>query len=148
MSQTPDAGPSGRAPGTLEVDPEVIDRVIGVLERKTRSLERSGFDDVDLPESSFGRSAPGAELGFHHSLAHRVVVDTLAGVVNDLGRFRDGIRDARALVQQADDTATADLQQKQARAAALLATAAARSEAEERNLQARAQHLNVLGDGG
>lgn len=132
----------------LEVDPAVIRRVVRILEDGTQQLETSDFPDLALPPGAFGGSDPGRDLGTHHALAHAVVVDTLVGLSSDLARFRSGVEDAVSLVLEADETAAADLDQRRARAASILAAVASRSVADERNLQARAEHLGGVDETG
>ena len=126
--------------GELNIDQAVIDDVLNTLHTSSSDLDSSRFPDLHVPESSFGGSEKGAELGYHHLKAHQVVSDTLQGVVMDLERFLDGVRNAEKLVQSADTTSAADLNRKR-QATDLILDAAQHSEGDLRNHEARNEHL-------
>lgn len=136
--------------GELNIDQAVIDDVVNILHTSSSDLDKSRFPDLHVPESSFGGSEKGAQLGYHHLKAHQVVADTLQGVVMDLERFRDGVRNAEKLVQTADTTSAADLHRKH-QATDLILNATQHSEGDLRNHEARNEHLangnTPLGDG-
>lgn len=126
--------------GELNIDQAVIDDVVNTLHASSSDLDESRFPDLHVPESSFGGSAKGAELGYHHLKAHQVVSDTLQGVVMDLERFRDGVRNAERLVQTADTTSAADLHRKR-QAADLILDATRYSEGDLHNHESRNENL-------
>lgn len=128
--------------GELNIDQAVIDDVVKTLHTSSNDLDRSPFPDLHVPESSFGGSEKGAELGYHHLKAHQVVSDTLQGVVTDLERFRDGVRNAEKLVQTADTTSAADLHRKR-QATELILDASQHSEGDLRNHESRNEHLGA-----
>ena len=126
--------------GELNIDQAVIDDVLNTLHTSSSDLDSSRFPDLHVPESSFGGSEKGVELGYHHLKAHQVVSDTLQGVVMDLERFLDGVRNAEKLVQSADTTSAADLNRKR-QATDLILDATQHSEGDLRNHEARNEHL-------
>ena len=124
----------------LNVDQEVIDSVVSTLESTTQSLEGSRFPDLHVPEAAFGSSGTGAQLGYHHLKAHQVISDTLQGLVDDLTRFRDGVRRAERLVATADSDSATDLTRTRS-AVELIVDASTFTEGDRRNHESRNRNL-------
>lgn len=130
----------------LDVDPEGIRAVIGVLNDNARDLDGGSFQRLHVSPGVFGGSEAAAELGFHHVKAHQIVSDTILGVVDDLSRFRDGVEQAVRLVSAADESNAADLQSRQA-AVEVLVGSARFTESARREQSSRNEHLSDLAGG-
>jgi hypothetical protein len=128
------------------IDQVAIDNVLTTLEAKHEDLQGSRFQDLNVPVSAFGSAGTALDLGGNHSTAHQVIGETLQGVLDDLNRFRDGIKHAEKLVQEADTQSAADLDKKRA-AAELLVRASSYSEGDARNHQVRNHLRDHGGDG-
>ena len=124
----------------LNIDQAVIDSVVSTLERTTDSLEGSRFPDLHVPESAFGSSSTGTQLGYHHLKAHQVISDTLQGLVADLNGFRDGVRRAEQLVATADNDSATDLTRTKS-AVELIVDVSTFAEGDRRNHESRNRNL-------
>ena len=96
----------------LNVHEDKIRDVITALTAGETDLSDNSFAAARIPESSFGGSPTGLDLGSHHSRAQEVFTGTIKGVTDDLTRFRDGVRQAVQLVNTADQSSADDLQRK------------------------------------
>jgi hypothetical protein len=123
----------------IVIDQVAINNVVGTLESGHADLKGSPFPNLHVPASAFGHA--GTELGGEHTLAHQVIKETLQGVLDDLIRFRDGIKHAEKLVHEADTQAGAELDKRRAAAAAVLVRASRHSEGDVRNHEARNHYL-------
>lgn len=124
----------------LVIDQVAINNVLNTLESKHEDLQGSRFKDLQVPTTAFGAAGSALALGGHHTKAHQVIDETLRGVLDDLVRFRDGLRHAEKLVHEADSQSAADLDKKRA-AAELLVKASSYSEGDRRNHHARNHYL-------
>jgi hypothetical protein len=132
----------------IVIDQVAINNVVGTLEDKHADLKGSPFPNLHVPATAFGGASSAQELGGQHTLAHQVINETLQGVLDDLIRFRDGIKHAEKLVHEADTQSAADLDKKRAAAAAVLVNAAHHSEGDVRNHEARNHYLRNHGSDG
>lgn len=131
----------------MVIDQAAINKVLGTLEEKHADLKSSQFKDLNVSASAFGAAGTALELGHHHTKAHQVIEETLQGVLDDLIRFRDGLKHAEKLVHEADTQSAADLDKKKA-AADVLVRASNYSEGDARNHEARNHYLRNHGSDG
>ena len=83
----------------------------------TRSTSR--VPELHVDQTVFGESTVGGSLGYHHSLAHSKVADTLASVLEDLHSFRMGLQTFQKAVDSADTQNGDDLRARHEAVAAL-----------------------------
>jgi hypothetical protein len=95
-------------------EPEVVADVKKRLHEAAAELGGGSFRNVRVSESVFGASPAGSELGSAHGSAHRVIADTIEGVVVDLRDFQAGVEQAEQMLVTADDGAASDLNSKAA----------------------------------
>jgi hypothetical protein len=119
-----DLPPSVGGDGTVEIDPEALALLKQELADAADLLETSLFRDLDLAESAFGARPSATELGAEHRTAHAIIADTIAGVINDLWGYRDGVTTFETGMTVADDGAAADLQREESAVQALAASSA------------------------
>jgi hypothetical protein len=93
----------------LYVDHEIIHTITADLTHNADAVDDSGFAKMHVSQSVFGESSVGGSLGYHHSLAHAKVADTLAAVLQDLHTFRLGLQTFEKEVDGADTQSAADL---------------------------------------
>ncbi|MBO0709028.1 MAG: hypothetical protein J2P44_11760 [Candidatus Dormibacteraeota bacterium] len=93
----------------LHVDQEIIHTISADLTRNSDEVTNSGFETMHVSQTVFGESAVGGSLGYHHSLAHAKVADTLAAVLEDLHAFRLGLQAFQKAVDSADTQSASDL---------------------------------------
>ena len=93
----------------LYVDHEIIHTITADLTHNADAVDDSGFQKMHVSQSVFGESSVGGSLGYHHSLAHAKVADTLAAVLQDLHTFRLGLQTFEKEVDGADTQSAADL---------------------------------------
>jgi hypothetical protein len=122
------------------IDQAAINNVLSTLESKHEDLKGSSFKNLHVPTTAFGGAGTALALGGHHTQAHQVIDETLQGVLDDLIRFRDGLKHAEKLVHEADSQSASDLDKKRA-AAELLVKASSYSEGDRRNHHARNTYL-------
>lgn len=116
----PDAIPPALAgDGTVEIDPEALATLKDALVKAAELLESGKFRDLDLAENAFGARPAATELGSEHRTAHAIIADTIAGVINDLWGYRDGVTKFETGMNAADDGAAADLSRQEAAVTAL-----------------------------
>jgi hypothetical protein len=96
----------------LYVDNEVIHTITADLTDNADAVHDSGFQKLHVDQTVFGDSTVGGSLGYHHSLAHAKVADTLAAVLQDLHTFRTGLQTFAKAVDTADTQSAADLKQR------------------------------------
>ncbi len=121
----PDAIPPGLAgDGTVEIDPEALATLKQALVDAAELLQSGKFQDLDLAENAFGARPAATELGSEHRTAHAIISDTIAGVINDLWGYRDGVKQFESGMSTADDGASSDLGRQQAGVDALAASSA------------------------
>lgn len=97
----------------LHVDERAIQDVLRALNVSSVEFEDDSFKaGARIPTSAFGGSEAGHDLGFHHGKAQQVIADTIDGVTKDLEAFRDGVRQAIRLVDEADQSSADDLNRK------------------------------------
>ena len=82
-------------------------------------LDGADFQRLRVPDTIFGGSDRGVELGFHHVLAHQVISETLDGVVQDMHDFCEGVKRAEMMLEDADAGARSDLSRTEAAVAEL-----------------------------
>lgn len=93
----------------LHVDNEVIHTITSDLTDNADEVHDTGFQRLHVDQTVFGDSTIGGALGFHHSLAHSKVADTLASVLEDLHSFRMGLETFQKAVDSADTQSAHDL---------------------------------------
>ncbi|WP_151083729.1 hypothetical protein [Nocardioides cynanchi] len=96
----------------LYVDVELIHDITADLTQNEDAVHDSGFQKYHVDQAVFGESSLGGSLGYHHSLAHAKVSDTLAAVLQDLHTFRLGLATFAKAVDTADTQSAADLAQR------------------------------------
>src|SRR3954447_19236988 len=96
----------------LYVDHEIIHTITSDLTENADAVDDSGFQTMHVSQNVFGESSIGGSLGYHHSLAHAKVADTLAAVLQDLHSFRLGLRTFQKEVDGADTQSADDLRQR------------------------------------
>lgn len=84
------------------------------LDANAEALGKREFQTMNISETAFGGSPKGGQLGAHHSRAHRVIAETLDGVIKDMQDFRDGVDQAKKLLDEADTVAGDTLSQRRA----------------------------------
>jgi hypothetical protein len=113
----------GSALQELFVDAELIHDITTDLTRNEDAVHGTGFQKYYVNQTVFGDSSVGGSLGYHHSLAHQTVSDTLAAVLSDLQTFRQGLQTFAKAVDSADTQSAADLQKRNDAVAALAQSA-------------------------
>jgi hypothetical protein len=103
----------------LYVDNEVIHTITADLTDNADAVHDSGFQKLHVDQTVFGESTVGGSLGYHHSLAHSKVADTLASVLEDLHSFRMGLQTFQKAVDTADTQSADDLRARHDAVAAL-----------------------------
>jgi hypothetical protein len=93
----------------LYVDVELIHDITADLTHNEDAVHDSGFQKYHVNQAVFGESSLGGSLGYHHSLAHAKVSDTLAAVLQDLHTFRLGLQTFAKSVDTADTQSAGDL---------------------------------------
>jgi hypothetical protein len=96
----------------LYVDHEIIHTITADLTHNADAVDESGFSRMHVSQTAFGESSIGGSLGYHHSLAHAKVADTLAAVLADLHTFRLGLQTFEKEVDAADTQSAADLHRR------------------------------------
>jgi hypothetical protein len=96
----------------LFVDVELIHDINADLTQNEDDVEHTGFQKYHVNQAVFGESTVGGSLGYHHSLAHAKVADTLTAVLQDLHTFRSGLQTFAKAVDTADTQSAADLKQR------------------------------------
>ncbi len=84
---------------TLEVAPDVVDRVLRVLTASADALAATGPTEP----AGFGDTVEAGRLAHHTALARRHVADRLDAARSALGRCGDGVAGFAAGVRDADD---------------------------------------------
>ena|ERR1700712_767550 len=97
----------------LYVDVELIHDITADLTHNEDAVHDSGFQKYHVNQAVFGESSVGDSLGYHHSLAHAKVSDTLAAVLQDLHTFRQGLQTFAKSVDTADTQSAGDLAKRQ-----------------------------------
>ena len=105
----------------LNVNEIKIQDVIRALTAGESDLMDNSFASARIPTAAFGGSPAGHDLGSHHSRAQEVFTSTISGVTEDLTRFRDSVRQAVQLVDNADQSSADDLHRKREAAESMLA---------------------------
>jgi hypothetical protein len=96
----------------LYVDHEIIHTITSDLTQNADAVDDSGFQKMQVSQTVFGESTVGGSLGYHHSLAHAKVADTLAAVLEDLHTFRVGLQTFGKEVDGADTQSATDLHRR------------------------------------
>jgi len=107
----------------LHVDHEIIHTITTDLTHNADAVTDSGFEKMYVSQTVFGGSTVGGSLGYHHSLAHAKVADTLAAVLEDLHTFRLGLEKFQKEVDGADTQSAGDLQRRHSAVSALARSA-------------------------
>lgn len=115
--------PPGGGDGDIHIDPAALEKLKAALRLAAERLESDRFSDVHLDEGAFGGCPSGTELGAEHRTAHKIIADTIQGVVTDLWGYRDGVEQFEAGMGTADDTAAADFKAREAGVEALASSA-------------------------
>lgn len=126
------------------IDQAAIAGVVATLDEKHDDLSGNRFQDLHVPPASFGTTPAAMTLGDDHLKAHQVITETLDGVLSDLIRFRDGLKNAERLISAADTQSAADLDKKRA-ATETIVRAATHSAGDQRNHEARNHYLREHG---
>lgn len=139
-------GLTGSADGETRSNQDALESLQSRLLEQAAELDRAELKRLGLGGGEFGGSPLGLSLGDHHGRAHRVIVETIDGVVADLERFRSSVVRAEELLASADvgsaDTMERTRVRVEAEAATLLASATSTSEADQRYDAARNGHAN------
>jgi hypothetical protein len=96
----------------LQVDDELIAQITRDLVDNADAVDGTGFTKLHTDDAVFGRSTVGGSLGYHHTLAHAKVADTLAAVIDDLHTFRTGLQTFKKAVDSADTQSAQDLHRR------------------------------------
>lgn len=96
----------------LFVDVELIHDITADLTQNEDAVQHTGFQKYHVNQTVFGESTVGGSLGYHHSLAHSKVADTLTAVIADLHTFRTGLQTFAKAVDTADTQSAGDLKQR------------------------------------
>ena len=107
----------------LQVDDELIHKITGELVDNADAVTGTGFQKLHTADAVFGQSTVGGSLGYHHTLAHSKVADTLAAVIDDLHTFRMGLQTFKKAVDSADTNSAQDLHRRQDAVVALARSA-------------------------
>lgn len=83
-------------------NPQDLEALKQTLLRQAQELDGADLKTTTLSGSEFGGRDLGFSLGDHHGRARRVIVDTILGVVEDLNRYHDGVRQAAEMLDAAD----------------------------------------------
>ena len=86
----------------LMVDEELIKQITKDLFDISHEVQATGFQSYTVDQAAYGDSSIGWSLGYHHSLAHQKVSESLAAVLADLKAFREGFVTFQQKVQEAD----------------------------------------------
>lgn len=92
----------------LKLDEELIQRIHKDLLEIDHQIQATGFQDYTVDQASYGDASVGHSLGYHHSLAHQKVSESLTAVMKDLKTFRDGFTTFRRELENADSGSAAD----------------------------------------
>lgn len=131
----------------LNLDEYQIRQVVGALTEGSTDLGDESFRrDAKIAPASFGGSATAQTLGSHHDRAYLVIDDTIRGVVRDLERFRDNVRNAVELVTTADETAAGDMDARRQRVADAMTFVWRNSAGDRAHDEARNNQLDGSGD--
>jgi hypothetical protein len=103
----------------LYVDLELIHNISADLTHNEDAVHQTGFQKYHVDQAVFGESSVGGSLGFHHSLAHTKVSETLDAVLKDLHAFRVGLQAFAKAVDNADTQSAADLKKRHSAVVAL-----------------------------
>jgi hypothetical protein len=134
----PPPAPGGDA--TIDIDPRALEKLKQALTSAARVLETDRFADVELADDAFGASPSAQTLGAEHRTAHRIIADTIQGVVTDLWGYRDGVEQFEAGMGTADDTAAEDLRAREVAVDALV-TSSGSNHGESRYRHSQVDHL-------
>ncbi len=96
----------------LHVDDELIHQITSDLVDNADAVTGTGFQKLHTDGAVFGESTVGGSLGYHHTLAHAKVADTLAAVIDDLHTFRMGLQTFKKAVDSADTRSSQDLHRR------------------------------------
>lgn len=96
----------------LFVDVELIHDITADLTQNEDAVHHTGFQKYHVNQAAYGESSVGGSLGYHHSLAHAKVADTLAAVLADLHTFRAGLQGFAKAVDAADTSSASDLKRR------------------------------------
>ena len=97
------SGLTGSVDGETRSDQDALESLKSRLLEQAVALDQDELKRLGLSAGELGGSPVGLSLGDHHGRAHRVIVETIDGVVADLERFRDGVVRAEQLLDLADD---------------------------------------------
>lgn len=103
----------GGGDAEFELVRTVMEDITRTLNEEVGRLEGRDFSKVTVEPAVFGGSQMGATVAHHHGIAHRVVSETIEGVLQDLITFRDGV----TTVMSEADAADLDARQTLARLA-------------------------------
>jgi len=107
-----DSAAVGAAVGAVEVTIEKVTAIANAALPQAESEVTSsttGFRNLSLSPGSFGDVPLAQELGQQHEAAHRVFVETVEGVLQDLQEFRQKLLDSMKSHANTDDAAHAAL---------------------------------------
>lgn len=73
----------------INVDPETIDQIVQILKLSQDDIGGGAIDDV--PQTAFGGSSRGGQLGYHAHLAHQKVTEAMNRMVHDLMHMEEDV---------------------------------------------------------
>jgi hypothetical protein len=92
----------------LMLDEDFIQTITAQLMDLSDSVVETNFQKHPIDQTVFGDSSLGGALGYHHSLAHKKVSDSIAAILLDLKAFGEGFTNFEKTVTDADQGSAAD----------------------------------------
>lgn len=92
----------------LVLDETVVAQIRKDLHEIASQVHDTHFQGLQPDQSAFGGSSIGDSLGYHHSLAHAKVSESLTAVLADLKTFSDGFAVYQKSLTDADGGSAAD----------------------------------------
>jgi hypothetical protein len=121
----------------LYVQPAIIERVEANLKAAVLSLEQGDFvTRGQIAPLSFGDDSTAASLNTHHAMAHSVMADTLAGIIEEISSYTENLQRSADLLRNTDEDSAASLQGQQ-QVVEALDYLASHSQGDQANQEAR-----------
>jgi hypothetical protein len=92
----------------LMLDEDFIQKITKQLMDLSDSVVETNFQKHPIDQTVFGDSSLGGSLGYHHSLAHKKVSDSIAAILLDLKAFGEGFTNFQKTVTDTDQGSAAD----------------------------------------
>lgn len=105
----------GTDPGSadLAVDPAVVEATKSALHKALESLQDYPFETLGtIQPTSFGTNGVAESLSAHHSKAHEVMAETLAGVRQEINAYLDALGKAVDVMHSVDEQNAAWISQQ------------------------------------